>query len=132
MSLQFNCIEMPIKTEKDVWEAMKRNDQLAEKLGFPPTVQIMLRLALEEAAVNSLEYGRGSSHEPVHLSWNVDNHTIRISLKQKGSRFCIGKKEEVNVSSCGRGLQLILNIMDKVWLDEKEGYVIFHMQKSCH
>ena len=53
-----------------------------------------------------------------------------ISVNQPGPTFKIIKEEQMNDGQRGRGLQLILHIMDEVWLEQEEAdRVTLYMKK---
>ena len=53
-----------------------------------------------------------------------------ISVNQPGPSFKIIKEEQMNDGPRGRGLQLILHIMDEVWLEQEEvDRVTLYMKK---
>lgn len=117
-----------IHSEDDVLEAMTKTGKMAERIGFPPKEQTLLCLATEEAIVNALEHGE-KQHPFVEVEWETETDAFQLAIKQKGKRFKLLEKEHEPYSLRGRGLQLILHIMDKVWLDEKDGFIILYMKK---
>jgi serine/threonine-protein kinase RsbW len=121
---------MKIETVDDVLQAMEYTGHLVQGLGFLPNDQLLLRLVTEEAVVNAKEYSEKNGDPLVEVGWNVSEHELLISVKQRGCFFTISKKDEINVGSRGRGLQLILSIMDDVWLEKNgENRITLHMKK---
>lgn len=121
---------MRIRSKDDVMVAMTNTNHLAEEVGFLPNEQILLCLVTEEAIVNALEHSTTVESENVEVTWRTTNAFFQMTVKQKGKIFSIAKSEDINYRSRGRGLQLILEIMDKVWLEEDEGGVTLFMQKG--
>lgn len=121
---------MIIEIEEDVLQAMAYTDYLAGSLGFLPNDQLLLRLVTEEAVVNALEYSAKNDQHEIEVFWYSSNEEFVISIKQPGPAFKIEKQENVNYGHRGRGLQLILHIMDEVWLEqEEENRVTLYMKK---
>ena len=121
---------MIIEIEEDVLQAMAYTDYLAGSLGFLPNDQLLLRLVTEEAVVNALEYSVRDGQDVVEVFWNISNEEFVISVKQPGPSFKIIKEEQMNDGPRGRGLQLILHIMDEVWLEQEEvDRVTLYMKK---
>lgn len=108
-----------IKTDEDILQAMAYTDQLAGNLGFLPVDQLLLCLVTEEALVNAREYSVKDGQNQVGIYWHILDNELIISVKQPGGLFKITKNEEMNYGLHGRGLQLILTIMDEVWLEEE-------------
>ena len=105
-------------------------DYLAGSVGFPPNNQLLLRLVTEEAAVNALEYSAKDGQHIIEVFWYITKEEFVISVKQPGPTFKIEKQEQMNNGPRGRGLQLILHIMDEVWLEQEEGdWVTLYMKK---
>lgn len=124
---------MNIQTDEDVLRAMECTDQLAEDLGFMPTDQLLLRLVTEEAIVNARTYSIQDQQNQIRIYWCILKKDMIISVKQLGAFFTINKQEEINYGLDGRGLQLIVNIMDEVWIEQEPvNYVILHMKKSVN
>lgn len=122
---------MIIEIEEDVLQAMAYTDYLAGSVGFLPNDQLLLRLVTEEAVVNALEYSVKDEDDAVEIFWNVSNTEFVIYVKQKGPAFTIEERDQMNYGQRGRGLQLIIHIMDEVWLEQEEGNtIILYMKKS--
>lgn len=117
---------LTVKTEDDVIMAMECTSRLAKSLGFLPNDQILLRLAVEEAIVNALEYG---DDDTIDIMWKSHDENLIISVKQDGIPFIINREETINYNSRGRGLQLIVNIMDEVKVVQDGKKVILQMKK---
>lgn len=117
-----------IHSEDDILNAMTKTSTLAERMGFPPREQTLLCLATEEAIVNAMEHGEGQPPF-VEVDWEMKTDALQLAIKQKGKHFKLLEKSNEPYSLRGRGLQLILHIMDKVWLDEQDGFIILHMKK---
>lgn len=119
-----------VQSENDIESAMLYTDYLAERIGFPPKDQSLLRLVTEEAVVNAWEHGSSSGEPYVKVEWQVNENGLQICVIQKGNEFTLEKKEKFDYSLRGRGLHLIMNIMDKVWLEKKGKFVNLFMRKS--
>ncbi|MCP1145762.1 ATP-binding protein [Lysinibacillus endophyticus] len=121
-----NVNSMEIVSEHDVLKAMDYTSDLAQQLGYLEKEQLFLCLVTEETLVNALEYGEGNS---IEILWNTSEEELEICIKQKGKLFHFEKSDKLNYGSRGRGMQLILNIMDDVWLEEVGEMIILHMKK---
>lgn len=64
------------------------------------------------------------------IQWKEQTDRLIISVKHKGSNFTIEKNDHVNTGPRGRGMQLILNIMDKVWLEQEGQFITLYMEKK--
>ncbi|SOC13376.1 serine/threonine-protein kinase RsbW [Ureibacillus xyleni] len=122
-----NVNSMEIVSEHDVLKAMDYTSDLARKLGYLDNDQLFLCLVTEESLVNALEYGENNS---IEIQWKRFEQELEICIKQHGKMFHFEKSDELNFGSRGRGMQLILNIMDEVWLEEAGETIILHMKKS--
>lgn len=123
-----NSRTMKIRYAQDVLEAMTFTSEIAHLLGYSQSEPLFLTLVVEESLMNALEYGEGND---VTIQWKPKNENLVISVKQKGSPFTIEKKVGVNEGPRGRGMQLILNIMDKVWLEQEgDHYITLYMEKK--
>jgi serine/threonine-protein kinase RsbW len=121
---------MKIESEEDVLRAMECTDHLAQSLGYLSNEQLLLRLVTEEAVVNALEYSAKDEQHVVEINWSISNKEFVISVQQPGIFFNINKNKEINYGQRGRGVQLILNIMDEVWLEQEEvDTITLHMRK---
>ncbi|RUL50498.1 ATP-binding protein [Lysinibacillus antri] len=125
-----NRCSMEIKTENDVLKAMEHTSEIANKLGCLPNEQILLSLVTEESLVNALEYGED---DLVKMYWACSDKELEICIKQKGKMYKIEKSDQLNYGNRGRGLQLILNIMNEVWLEqEEEDNIALYMKKRLN
>jgi serine/threonine-protein kinase RsbW len=120
---------LAIKNEDDIIKAMEITEQLATKLDFSLRDQLFLRLATEEACTNAYEYCQKTNQSYFQVFWGLDEDKISICVKHQGPLFKVKKTDEVNTSPRGRGLQLILNIMDHVQVEKQEENVLFFMHK---
>ena len=108
---------MIIKNENDVIQAMEYTSTAVKQLSYTHKLQILLCLATEESLVNALEHGEKAS---VEVFWTISHNEFFLKVKQSGPLFEIEWNDELNVGSRGRGIQLILNIMDEVWLNQED------------
>jgi serine/threonine-protein kinase RsbW len=120
---------LTVKDEDDIIKAMEITEELSGVLGFSPRDRLFLRLATEEACTNAYEYCQKTSQEYFLVFWKVYEKRLTICVKHQGPLFKVEKKDEINTSPRGRGLQLILNIMDHVQVLKQEENVLFFMHK---
>jgi serine/threonine-protein kinase RsbW len=123
---------MKIQSTDDVMSAMNYTEHLAESLGFLLEVQLRLCLVTEEALVNAMEYGTTEEQQFVEIKWQMAVDSLVMKVKQEGNLFPLEINEDINYSSRGRGLQLILSIMDEVWLTTEEGHITLCMKKTVN
>lgn len=120
-----------IASENDILYAMDITRQLAEQIALSSNEQILLSLVTEEALVNAIEHCVKKEPVCVSIQWEISNIALEIIVTQPGVIFSIEKSNDVNMDARGRGLQLILHIMDKVWLEQLEQHVVqLHMVKK--
>ncbi len=123
---------MKIQSTDDVMNAMNYTEYLAKSLGFLLEVQLRLCLVTEEALVNAMEYGTTEEQQFVEIKWQSTADSLVMKVKQKGNSFPLEINENINYGSRGRGLQLILSIMDEVWLTAEEDYITLCMKKTVN
>jgi serine/threonine-protein kinase RsbW len=123
---------LAVKNEDDIMKAMEITEELANELDFPPRDQLFLRLATEEACTNAYEYCQKTNQFYFQVFWRIDEDKISICVKHQGPLFKVKKTDEVNTNPRGRGLQLILNIMDRVQVEKQEENVLLFMHKYRH
>lgn len=122
---------MDIRTKEDVLQAMELTSQLAESIEYLPNDQLLLSLVTEESLVNALEYCTKLGEIIIRIHWRISRNCFEMSVKQKGTVFNLEKKDEMNYGPRGRGIQLILNIMDAVEIKvEDEESIVLYMRKS--
>lgn len=121
---------MQITTEENVLQAIEYTRQLSESLGYSTTEQVLFSLVTEEALVNALEHCGQRDETNITIYWCTLQKSFEIAVTQPGAMFYLEKQKDVNTGNRGRGLQLILNIMDDVWLERQEGNIVMlHMIK---
>lgn len=124
---------MVIEKEEDVLQAMEYTVQLAQSLGYLSNEQLLLSLVTEESLVNALEFCSKLEKMMITIKWDVVSSGLELSVTQTGTMFDLEKKEDINYGSRGRGLQIILNIMDEVWLEQVDDEIVtLHMKKHLH
>lgn len=122
--------KMDVVTADDVLKAMEFMEHLTESISFQKTNRVLLPLVVEEALVNALEYGTKPEQLAVSIEWDVSDEYVRIAVQQVGSSFEVRPSTRVNMGTRGRGLQLILHIMDEVNVVETvHGTVVLQMRK---
>ncbi|HHY71749.1 MAG TPA: ATP-binding protein [Bacillus bacterium] len=124
-----HCLK--VRTADDIFQAMDVTDKIATHMGFLHYDRLFLRLVTEEACMNAYEYCQHTNQSGFFTCWDKSQQNIlTIFTKHKGKKYNISLfANEVNHSLRGRGLQLIVNLMDHVHLEENGGYVKLVMQK---
>lgn len=123
-------MEKEIYTKEDIYKAMKFTEELANEHDFSPNEVLKLQLVTEEACTNSHEYCEKMNYKSFSIKWAVTSKGIEILLRQKGSSFPLVQQHEINKGKRGRGIPLILNIMDEVWVKEDQDHIEFYMRKE--
>ncbi|WP_017756273.1 ATP-binding protein [Calidifontibacillus oryziterrae] len=119
-----------VEKEDDIFQAMDVTERIAGELGFLKDDKLYLRLATEEACMNAYEYCKKTKQVGFEIWWNTNRDMLSIYLKHKGKKFNVHvNNDEINVGLRGRGLQLIVNLMDHVGVEENGDYVQFSMRK---
>jgi len=118
-----------VNDENGIIEAMDITEQLACKMGFSSYDRLFLRLATEEACSNAYEYCQKTHQSFFYVFWRISKTKLTICVKHEGPMFKVEKRNDVNTGLRGRGLQLILHIMDQVQVEKQEENVLFFMHK---
>ncbi|GAE25979.1 hypothetical protein JCM9140_2004 [Halalkalibacter wakoensis JCM 9140] len=123
-------LEKEIVNKDDIYDAMKYTEKLAEKAGFSYDVVLKLQLVTEEACMNAFEYCQSRKIASFHLLWNIQKDFFEMIVKQKGGYFTLVEKSAVNKELRGRGLTLIMNLLDRVEVKQESEYVTLYMRKE--
>jgi len=120
-----------VKKKDDIYQAMGITDETAQKMGFPQYDILFLRLVTEEACMNAYEYCQNTKQPGFLIGWETHNdESLTIFIKHRGKKFNVNVlNNEVNQGLRGRGLQLIVNLMDHVHVEENGEYVELIMRK---
>jgi serine/threonine-protein kinase RsbW len=118
-----------VRESVDILRAMEITREEAASLGFSPNQIILMQLVTEEACTNACEYGSNEREKPVVVSWRIRDGYFIITVRQTGSVFHIQMDKEIKLGIRGRGLQLIMRLMDGVKLISKGQYVYLRMIK---
>lgn len=122
-------IERYIRTKDDIYEAMKCTEMLLTMKEFSQTSILKLQLVTEEACTNAYEYCLKSGLWPIQVEWRITPNAFELIVRQKGKRIPLtNKKNIINSGPRGRGITLILNLMDEVEVREGEGFVELYMK----
>lgn len=123
------CLQ--VKKIDDIFQAMDITDEIAQETGFLQYDILFLRLVTEEACMNAYEYCQHTEQQGFFISWDKKQEDcLTIFVKHKGKRFnIIPYENEVNQGDRGRGLKLIVNLMDHVHVAENGEYVELIMRK---
>ena len=93
-----------------------------------------IRLCIEEAVRNAMVHGNKSKKDlPVKISYSLNGDELEISIEDAGEGFDYKNlpdptKEENITKGSGRGVFLILHLMDKVTFNDK-GNIITMVKK---
>lgn len=116
--------------ERDIIQAMEFTEKIASRIGFHSNDRLLLKLITEEACMNAYEYCKTTKQNHFHIYWFHIKEELTILIIHKGENFRIDlNHDEVNYGPRGRGLQLIVNIMDQVDVQVHGEYIEFSMKK---
>ncbi|WP_458412044.1 ATP-binding protein [Schinkia sp. CFF1] len=122
---------LQVKTVDDIFLAMAITDRIARVSGFLHNERIFLRLVTEESCMNAFEYCQNTNQSGFLIGWDKSQgDSLTIFIKHKGKKYNITPRtNEANRGLHGRGLLLIVNLMDKVFIEENGEYVTLLMRK---
>lgn len=122
--------EREIKNEDDIFEAMKYTELLAYQQSFNINEIMKLQLVTEEACTNAYEYSVKHGKQSFKIQWLVTPEFFEMVIVQEGQVFPLVQRDEVNKGLRGRGITLILNLMDVVEVRENNNFVELYMRKE--
>ncbi|WP_204524676.1 ATP-binding protein [Litchfieldia alkalitelluris] len=121
---------MTIATTDDIVQGMNRTKQLARERGFSENIVMKLQLVTEEASTNAYEYCAKHGLDSHIVIWNITNSTFELIVRQKGSVFPIVQENDLKSGMRGRGLKLIVSLMDQVEVREQGEFIELYMKKE--
>ncbi|WLR51427.1 ATP-binding protein [Bacillus tianshenii] len=119
--------ELVVKNEDDIYKAIVMTQDLLRHTSFNEEDQTLIQLAAEEASTNAFKY---CSQDKIIVKWKISLEYLIVEVWQKGQIFSISASQNVNTTSSGRGLPLIIGIMDEVHLAQREGWVGLVLTKN--
>lgn len=123
-------IQHEIKTQDDIYEAMQCTKSVANEFGYSANLILKLQLVTEEACMNAYEYCGKQKYSSFNIKWHVDENSFEIFVIQIGGLFPLIKKEDANQGARGRGLTLIMNLMDYVSVSQEGPFVVLYIKKN--
>lgn len=111
-----------IKYIKEVWSKILSR---ISRLHMSDADIFDLRLSTEESIVNAIKYGNKFKEDlPVEIEVVISNNCVQISIEDRGEGFDHVNLPDPTVNNnigkaSGRGLYLIMHLMDKVTFNEK-------------
>lgn len=95
-----------------------------------------LNLCLTEALTNAIRHGNKSDPEKyVHITISASDDDLLIKVYDQGPGFDIGTRRKVSAHPCdesGRGVSIILKLMDDVRCVREKGVNVLEMTKLLH
>lgn len=92
-----------------------------------------LNLCLTEALTNAICHGNDSDPEKdVHITISASDNDLVIRVYDQGPGFDIGARRNVTAHPCdegGRGVNILLKLMDKVSYVQEKGVNVLEMTK---
>ncbi|BAU29919.1 serine/threonine-protein kinase RsbW [Aneurinibacillus soli] len=118
-----------ITKKLDICQVLDITGEVARSAGFTSKESLLLCLAAEEACTNAYEYITQNGQENFHMYWMIFPDRLVMEVTEPGDCFSITLRQETNDQSRGRGIQLILNIMDEVRLNFTKSSLSVVMEK---
>jgi serine/threonine-protein kinase RsbW len=119
-----------INKEEDIVTAIEITDEISKNLGFEEKDQLFLRLVTEEACVNAYENVSSLEEKSIYMDWCKYDNYFGIKIWHVGKTFQPKSYQGVNIGPRGRGLHLIVSLMDRVRVEQEGEYVILYMGKK--
>lgn len=95
-----------------------------------------LNLCLTEGLTNAICHGNNSDPEKdVHITILASDDDLMIRIYDQGPGFDISARRKTKAHPCdegGRGINIILKLMDKVKYLQEDGVNVLEMTKSLH
>jgi len=95
-----------------------------------------LNLCLTEALTNAICHGNDSDPEKdVHITISASDDDLIIRIYDQGPGFDISARRKINAHPCdegGRGVNIILKLMDNVKYVQEKGVNVLEMTKFLH
>lgn len=95
-----------------------------------------LNLCLTEALTNAIYHGNASDPDKfVHINISASDDDLIIRVYDQGKGFDIAKRQKMNAQPCdegGRGVNIILKLMDEVRCIKDKGINVLEMTKFLH
>ena len=95
-----------------------------------------LNLCLTEALTNAICHGNASDPDKyVHINISISDDDLVIRVYDQGQGFDINSRQKVNAQPCdegGRGVSIILKLMDEVRYKQEKGNNVLEMKKFLH
>ena len=119
-----------------VQDLQSRVEALLMELEYDSRDRFSVRLALEEALVNSIKHGHHRKHnQSIRVSVLVNGEAIRIEIEDHGQGFNPETipsplKEENLTKSNGRGLMLLKSFMDTLEYNETGNRLIMEKLRT--
>lgn len=113
-------------------------DAVADEAGIEPSLAMSLNLALEEAVTNVVMYAYPEGTDGlVDILAESDGQVLSFVIKDTGIAFDPTQKEEADITLSaeerpigGLGIFLVMNLMDDVKYERKDGYNILTISKK--
>lgn len=120
-----------VQTLEEIVPILEEIEHDALETGFDHKDSLFIKLATEEACINAWEYCKSKNYSTFSVAWKKRIGTfLEVIVSHKGEKFEINQDECVNKGARGRGLQLILAIMDIVKVDKCLHNVYMYMRKD--
>lgn len=123
----YNC--NPTSICEDISMAMEQTKSFAIESNLEEKDILFLQLVTEEACYNAYEYCFKNNKNSFSVIWSIDNDSFSLTVLHEGELFEVKAVAEINFGLRGRGLQLILAIMDDVKIHKKGKIVQLEMIK---
>ena len=112
-------------------------EQQAGNCGFDAALLMQIKLAMDEAVTNVIQYAYPGSEGDICIDMGCDNGQLKIVITDNGIRFNPLEKQEPDITLSlderpvgGLGIFLVKQLMTDVRYDRSEGKNILTMTKE--
>ena len=112
-------------------------EQQAGNCGFDAALLMQIKLAMDEAVTNVIQYAYPGSEGDICIDMGCDNGQLKIVITDNGIQFNPLKKQEPDITLSlderpigGLGIFLVKQLMTDVRYDRSEGKNILTMTKE--
>ncbi|WP_278623639.1 ATP-binding protein [Parabacteroides gordonii] len=112
-------------------------EQQAGNCGFDAALLMQIKLAMDEAVTNVIQYAYPGSEGDIWIDMGCDNGQLKIVITDNGIQFNPLKKQEPDITLSlderpigGLGIFLVKQLMTDVRYDRSEGKNILTMTKE--
>jgi sigma-B regulation protein RsbU (phosphoserine phosphatase) len=136
-------LDEELTLQNDVRQVRQLNEfvkQVMSQLGIEPSLAKKLRLAVEEAVVNVIDYAYPAGVTgDITVQASFDNQCLRFVIKDSGVAFDPTEKEKADTSLSaedrpigGLGILLVRELMDSINYERLDGMNVLTLKKTIN